>query len=116
MPHARGHARRPAATLLRGPGPLWQPLPTVDTAAASVVMSLTPLASSWPGRGSTLPSRSRCQLTPAAACQALLSSFLRLLGAGHMAPAWQVHVLSAVPGTCQPSHQPYKVGRGKTRR
>lgn len=51
---------------LRGPGPLQQPLPTVGTAAASVVMSPPPAASSSPGRGRALSPHSRCLLMPAA--------------------------------------------------
>lgn len=60
MPDDRGHTRRPGATSAPRPGPPWQPLPTVHTAAAWVVMSLTLRRA--PGQGQA--SHSRCLPMP----------------------------------------------------
>lgn len=87
MPHNRGHTRRPGATPLPGPGPLWQPLPTVHTAAACVVMSLTLRRA--PGQGQA------SQQMPADAHgtghQARPSSFPGLLDTGHTPQGHAIH-------------------------
>lgn len=94
--------RRPCQEAWATPSPpsgtLWQPFPTADTAATPVVMSPTPAASSWPGRGSALSSHSRCRLMTAARVPTAAVPLLGLLGAGHMAGAWRAHILCAVTG------------------